>query len=90
MNKLIEKIFKIRKRENTSFDEMTNLPKNFRDELKDKIESLGGKVTGSVSAKCECLINNDVASTSSKNKKAKELGVRIISEEDFNREYLGM
>ena len=61
-----------------------------RDELKDKIESLGGKVTGSVSAKCECLINNDVASTSSKNKKAKELGVRIISEEDFNREYLGM
>lgn len=61
-----------------------------RDELKAKIESLGGKVTGSVSAKCECLINNDVASTSSKNKKAKELGVRIISEEDFNREYLGM
>ncbi len=61
-----------------------------RDELKAKIESLGGKVTGSVSAKCECLINNDVASTSSKNKKSKELGVRIISEEDFNREYLGM
>ena len=61
-----------------------------RDELKAKIESLGGKVTGSVSAKCECLINNDVDSTSSKNKKAKELGVRIISEEDFNREYLGM
>ena len=61
-----------------------------RDELKAKIESLGGKVTGSVSAKCECLINNDVASASSKNKKAKELGVRIISEEDFNREYLGM
>ena len=61
-----------------------------RDELKAKIESLGGKVTGSVSAKCECLINNDVTSTSSKNKKAKELGVRIISEEDFNREYLGM
>ena len=61
-----------------------------RDELKAKIESLGGKVTGSVSAKCECLINNDVSSTSSKNKKAKELGVRIISEEDFNREYLGM
>ena len=61
-----------------------------RDELKARIESLGGKVTGSVSAKCECLINNDVTSTSSKNKKAKELGVRIISEEDFNREYLGM
>ena len=61
-----------------------------RDELKARIESLGGKVTGSVSAKCECLINNDVASTSSKNKKAKELGVRIISEEDFNREYLGL
>lgn len=61
-----------------------------RDELKARIESLGGKVTGSVSAKCECLINNDVTSTSSKNKKAKELGVRIISEEDFNREYLGL
>lgn len=60
-----------------------------RDELKALIESLGGKVTGSVTGKTEALINNDINSNSSKNKKAKELGVRIISEEDFNREYLG-
>lgn len=55
-----------------------------RNALKDLIESLGGKVAGSVSAKTDYLINNDVASNSSKNKKAKELGVEIISEEDFN------
>ena len=55
-----------------------------RNALKDLIESLGGKVAGSVSAKTNYLINNDVTSNSSKNKKAKELGVSIISEEDFN------
>lgn len=55
-----------------------------RNELKDLIESLGGKVAGSVSAKTDYLINNDVTSNSSKNKKAKELNVQIISEEDFN------
>ena len=55
-----------------------------RNALKDLIESLGGKVTGSVSAKTDYLINNDVTSNSSKNKKAKELNVQIISEEDFN------
>ncbi|MDO4188358.1 MAG: NAD-dependent DNA ligase LigA [Lachnospiraceae bacterium] len=55
-----------------------------RNALKDLIESLGGKVAGSVSAKTDYLINNDVTSNSSKNKKAKELGVSIISEEDFN------
>jgi len=55
-----------------------------RNALKDLIESLGGKVAGSVSAKTDYLINNDVTSNSSKNKKAKELGVQIISEEDFN------
>lgn len=60
-----------------------------RDELKALIESLGGKVTGSVTGKTEALINNDITSNSSKNKKAKELGVMIISEEDFNREYIG-
>lgn len=59
-----------------------------RNELKDIIESKGGKVTGSVTSKTTCLINNDVTSNSSKNKKAKELGIRIISEEDFNAEYL--
>ena len=59
-----------------------------RNELKAVIETKGGKVTGSVTSKTTCLINNDVTSNSSKNKKAKELGVRILSEEDFMREYL--
>lgn len=54
-----------------------------RDELKQKIESLGGKVTGSVSAKTDFLINNNVESVSGKNKTAKELNIPIISEEDF-------
>ena len=56
-----------------------------RDELKAYIESLGGKNVGSVSAKTDYLINNDVNSSSGKNKKAKELGIPIISEEDFLR-----
>ena len=54
-----------------------------RNEVKELIESLGGKVTGSVTSKTNYLINNDVASTSSKNKKANELGIPIISEEIF-------
>lgn len=54
-----------------------------RSEAKDRIESLGGKVTGSVTSKTNYLINNDVTSTSSKNKKANELGVPIISEEQL-------
>lgn len=54
-----------------------------RDELKTLIESLGGKVTGSVTSKTDYLINNDISSTSGKNKKAKELSIPIISEEDF-------
>lgn len=54
-----------------------------RDELKGFIEKLGGKATGSVSKKTDYLINNDVTSNSSKNKKAKELGIPILSEEDF-------
>ena len=54
-----------------------------RNELKGLIEKNGGKVSGSVSSKTNYLINNDTASNSSKNKKAKELGVEIISEEDF-------
>lgn len=58
-----------------------------RSDLKDLIEGKGGKVTGSVTGKTTALINNDVASTSSKNKKAKELGVPILSEEDFLTEY---
>lgn len=54
-----------------------------RDELKSEIESLGGKVVGSVSSKTDYLINNDVNSTSAKNQKAKSLGIKIISENDY-------
>ena len=54
-----------------------------RDELKAYVEAHGGKVTGSVTSKTDYLINNDIESTSSKNKKAKELGVPIITEEEF-------
>lgn len=54
-----------------------------RDALKLKIEELGGKATGSVSKNTNYLINNDALSSSSKNKKAKELGVEIITEEQF-------
>ncbi len=60
-----------------------------RNELKEEIEKLGGKVTGSVTSKTECLINNDVTSSSSKNKKAKELQVPILSEEEFIQKYVG-
>lgn len=56
-----------------------------RKELQEVIESKGGKATGSVTAKTTYLINNDANSNSSKNKKAKELGVPIISEEEFLR-----
>lgn len=54
-----------------------------RKDLQQKIEDLGGKVTSSVSSKTDFLINNDKNSTSSKNKKAKELNIPIISEQDF-------
>ena len=54
-----------------------------RNEVKTVIEEMGGKVTGSVSAKTDYLINNDAASASSKNKKAKELGIPIITEAEF-------
>lgn len=54
-----------------------------RNELKEKIESLGGKATSSVTKKTTYLINNNKESSSSKNKKARELGIPIISEEDF-------
>ena len=56
---------------------------NNRDAIKDKIESLGGKVTGSVSKNTNYLINNDKDSTSSKNKSAKTLGIPILDEADF-------
>jgi len=55
-----------------------------RSDLKEYIESLGGKVSGSVSKNTSYLINNDAESKSSKNKKAKELGVEIITEDEFS------
>lgn len=73
-NSLAGKIFVI----TGSLNHFTN-----RDEAKEKIEALGGKVSGSVSAKTSYLVNNDVASTSGKNKKAKELNIPIISEEEL-------
>lgn len=58
-----------------------------RRDLKERIEEKGGKVTGSVTGKTACLINNDIASSSAKNQKAKELGVPILSEEAFLARY---
>ncbi len=59
-----------------------------RNELKEVIEQKGGKVTGSVTSKTTCLINNDITSSSSKNKKAKELNVPILTEDEFIAQYL--
>ena len=82
-------------KENNTVDKKVDLSnKNFvitgslnhyknRDELVGVIETLGGKVSGSVSAKTNYLINNDINSTSSKNVKARKLGIPIITEEDF-------
>ena len=58
-----------------------------RDALKAAIEARGGKVSGSVSSKTTCLINNDAASSSSKNQSAKKLGVPILTEEEFMEKY---
>ena len=58
-----------------------------RNELKKYIESQGGKVVGSVSRSTSFLINNDVTSASSKNKKAHELNIPILSEDDFIDQY---
>ena len=59
-----------------------------RDDLRKVIEREGGKVIGSVSSKTDYLINNDIESTSAKNKRAKDLGVPIISEEEFVSKFL--
>lgn len=59
-----------------------------RNDLKEQIEQKGGKVTGSVTSKTTCLINNDSTSTSSKNKKAKELQVPILTEDEFLEQYM--
>ncbi|NBJ91529.1 NAD-dependent DNA ligase LigA [bacterium 1xD42-62] len=58
-----------------------------RDAFKAYVESEGGKVTGSVTSKTNYLVNNDLASNSSKNRKAKELGIPIISEDDFVEQF---
>lgn len=63
-----------------------NLYEN-RDALKNEIEKKGGKVAGSVSSKTNYLINNDIHSTSGKNKKAKELEIPIITEEEFEKKF---
>lgn len=59
-----------------------------RNQLKDEIEKRGGRVAGSVSSNTNYLINNDTQSSSSKNKKAKELGIPVISEKDFAENFL--
>ena len=59
-----------------------------RDALKAEIEALGGKVSGSISSKTDYLINNDINSTTGKNKAAKEKGVAIISEKEFIKKFL--
>ena len=88
----LRKILKFEKEESVGGDKLlgkvcviTGSLQHFsnRNELKELIEKNGGKVSGSVSSKTNYLINNDTASNSSKNKKAKELGVEIISEENF-------
>ena len=96
--KALTKELKIKKSEKTDGDErlkgysfvITGSLVHFdnREELKAVIERLGGKVSGSVSAKTECLINNDAASSSNKNMKAKELGVKILTEDEFLSTYL--
>ena len=59
-----------------------------RDEFKAYVESQGGKVAGSVSGRTNYLVNNDVESNSSKNRKAKELGVPILSEDAFVEKFV--
>jgi len=60
-----------------------------RDALKAEIESMGGKVAGSVSSRTSYLINNDIASTSGKNRTAMELGIPIISEQEYIEKFRG-
>ena len=58
-----------------------------RDAFRSYVESQGGKVTGSVSKKTDYLVNNDAASGSAKNRKARELGIPILTEEEFAVRY---
>ena len=66
-----------------SLEKSITIPIGISQSFKAYVESEGGKVSGSVSKKTDYLVNNDVNSTSGKNKKAKELGVPIISEDEF-------
>lgn len=92
LDNLIDKFISIKPIEEETKNDLENLIfvitgklKTFknRDLLKAEIEKRGGKVSGSVSRKTDYLINNDIHSNSTKNKSAKELGVEIITEEDF-------
>lgn len=99
-NKVIDNLLKIiefDKEENSTYIEdmaginfvitgKTNIFTN-RNAVKAIIESRGGKVTGSVTSKTNFLINNDITSNSSKNKKAKEIGIPIITEEEFIKQF---
>lgn len=88
------KIIKDNKTSNNTLEKkiivITGKLNNFknRNELKKIIEEHGGKVSSSISSKTNILINNDINSTSSKNKQAKEYGIQIISESDFITQYL--
>lgn len=89
LNYIVVQDFKLETKQNQSLKDkifvVTGKLKTFknRDELKSFIESLGGKVTGSISSKTDYLINNDNNSSSSKNLKAKELGISILTEEEL-------
>ncbi len=99
-NKVIDNLLKViefDKEENSTYIEdmaginfvitgKTNIFTN-RNAVKAIIESRGGKVTGSVTSKTNFLINNDITSNSSKNKKAKEIGIPIITEEEFIKQF---
>lgn len=92
VDRLLEQVNIIKPEENSNVQSMDGLTfvvtgsvEKFpnRNAVKDYIEKRGGKVTGSVTSKTNYLINNDVMSNSSKNRKAKELGIEIINEEQF-------
>ena len=92
VDRLLEQVEIIKPEENSNAQSMEGLTfvvtgsvEKFanRNAVKDYIEKRGGKVTGSVTSKTNYLINNDILSNSSKNKKAKELGIEIINEEQF-------
>ncbi len=96
LKRLIEKL-RIRKKETASSQDFQGLVfvitgslnhYGNRSELKNDIEEKGGKVTGKVTAKTTALINNDIASTSGKNKDAKALNIPIISEDEFLEKYM--